>query len=190
MTRLPFSRPLTLALATSLTGCLPGLTLTQGQSAATKPGLVLIDFTLATNGGQPVPNLSPTQFSIYEDGTQVTSFEAKPSGVDAAAHAARYTLLYCTPARGGFHDVRVAAHSPDGLIGELTYRFNADGFAPGCGLNPPAEVVQPPEPPPPEKKTEPAREPPKKPRPHPAAPPTPEAPPPHAPEPSSDPFAP
>lgn len=186
---------LVLALVTAATGCLPGLTLVQQHSNASKPGLVILDFTLATNSGKPVANLDATQFSIYEDGNRIAKFEAKAGEVDAVARAAHYTLLYCTPARGGFHEVRVSAHSPDDLIGDFVYRFNADGFGPGCELGAPPEPEHPPErpaePPPAEKKPPPPPPAVKKARPHPVTPPPPtDSPPAHAPEPASDPFAP
>lgn len=42
-----------------------------------------------------------------------------------------YLLSYCSPARAGDHEVTIEAIS-QGATGELTYRFNAEGFGPGC----------------------------------------------------------
>jgi len=46
-----------------------------------------------------------------------------------------YLLSYCTPARAGEHDVRLEATAPSSSgerHGNLTYRFKADDFGPGC----------------------------------------------------------
>jgi hypothetical protein len=51
-----------------------------------------------------------------------------------------YLLSYCTPARAGEHDVRLEAAAPSDSgerHGNLTYRFKADNFAPGCDPNTP-----------------------------------------------------
>jgi hypothetical protein len=42
-----------------------------------------------------------------------------------------YLLSYCSPARAGEHDVTIEAQAQD-ATGELTYRFDAAGFGPGC----------------------------------------------------------
>ena len=47
-----------------------------------------------------------------------------------------YLLSYCSPARAGTHQVTIEAVS-EGDRGELTYEFNAKGFAPGCDANRP-----------------------------------------------------
>jgi hypothetical protein len=51
-----------------------------------------------------------------------------------------YLLSYCTPARAGMQEVRIETHAPDGLMGELTYSFSADGFGPGCDPTSPPVV--------------------------------------------------
>ncbi|HMI86859.1 MAG TPA: VWA domain-containing protein [Polyangiaceae bacterium] len=46
-----------------------------------------------------------------------------------------YLLSYCTPARAGEHDVRLEATASSNSgerRGNLTYRFKADNFGPGC----------------------------------------------------------
>src|SRR6185503_576181 len=51
-----------------------------------------------------------------------------------------YLLSYCTPARAGEHDVRLEATAKldsGERHGNLTYRFKADNFAPGCDPNTP-----------------------------------------------------
>jgi hypothetical protein len=102
-------------------------------------------------------------------GRNGTLLEPDPARVGQAFAAAEakvveaskryYLLSYCTPARAGMQDVRIETHAPDGLMGEITYNFNADGFVPGCDPTAPpvlqAERV--PEPPAVEKK---AKEPP------------------------------
>jgi hypothetical protein len=56
-----------------------------------------------------------------------------------------YLVSYCTPARAGLHEVRIEAHSRDDLLGDVTYRFHADGFTAGCDpTNPPGFEVTPP----------------------------------------------
>ncbi len=127
------------------------------------------------------------------------AFDAVAAKIDAAA-ARFYLVSYCTPARAGVHDVRIQARSPDGLMGDLTYKFNADGFGPGCDpsappgydLARPPDASSPPTSPPAEAKK---KEPPKKAarKPRPTTPPdgasAPPAPAP-APPPAADPFAP
>jgi hypothetical protein len=51
-----------------------------------------------------------------------------------------YLLSYCTPARAGEHDVKIEAIAKSESSerhGNLTYRFKADNFAPGCDPNTP-----------------------------------------------------
>lgn len=122
------------------------------------------------------------------------AFEAAAGKIEAAA--ARYYLLsYCTPSRAGFHEVRIEARAPDGVTGDLTYRFNADGFGPGCDPTTPSgfDLSHPPPPPAPERKPEAPAKKPKRPRP--PSPPSAGAPtPPSTPSPGpatdGDPFAP
>jgi Mg-chelatase subunit ChlD len=80
-------------LAAALIGCVPGLTLTTLQTAANKPSNVAIYFTVNTNDGHPVPGLTAGQFSIYEDGSQVSTFESKQTMLNPKVAAAHYTLL-------------------------------------------------------------------------------------------------
>ena len=51
-----------------------------------------------------------------------------------------YLLSYCTPARAGEHDVRIEATQKSDAAerhGNVTYRFKADNFGPGCDPNTP-----------------------------------------------------
>jgi hypothetical protein len=120
-----------------------------------------------------------------------SAFDKAAAKVEAAA-GHYYLLSYCTPKRGGLHTMRIEAHGPDNLLGDVSYAFNADGFGDGCDPTSPPGFDAPPPPPPVEKK-EAKKETPRKPahKPHPAA-----APPagggatPPPPPPASDPFAP
>lgn len=93
-----FSPRPTLALlsalaGTTLVGCIPGLTLVPLQTAASKPSNVAIYFTVDTNDGKPVPGLTADQFSIFEDGSQVSTFESKQTILNPKVAASQYTLL-------------------------------------------------------------------------------------------------
>jgi hypothetical protein len=46
-----------------------------------------------------------------------------------------YLLSYCSPSRAGEHELRVEPVLADGKKGDITYRFNADGFTPECDPN-------------------------------------------------------
>ncbi len=125
---------------------------------------------------------------LAEIGRSGTITEADPANMTKAfdsvaakvvtATGRYYLLSYCSPAREGSHEVRIEAHSHDGLIGDLTYRFSADGFGPGCDPTVPTGFEAPRAEPPPKK------EPPRKPAKKPAAPPQAPA------APAVDPFAP
>ena len=115
------------------------------------------------------------------------AFDAAVAKVLAASKH-YYLLSYCTPARAGLQDVRVETHAAGGLMGELTYSFNADGFAPGCDPTSPQMLVarRPPPPPVEDKNAKEPTEPKKvhKPHPAPASPPSPPTSAPPAPPPS------
>jgi len=61
-----------------------------------------------------------------------------------------YLLSYCSPSRAGEHEVEVEANAA-GTSGRLSYRFNANGFGPGCDPNtkPSFDVKHPRQPAPP-----------------------------------------
>jgi hypothetical protein len=46
-----------------------------------------------------------------------------------------YLLSYCSPARAGEHELTVEPFTSDGKMGEVSYRFNAEGFGPNCDPN-------------------------------------------------------
>ncbi len=46
-----------------------------------------------------------------------------------------YLLSYCSPARAGVHQLTVQPVNPEGLYGNVSYMFNADGFTPNCDPN-------------------------------------------------------
>jgi hypothetical protein len=69
------------------------------------------------------------------------------------ASSKRYYLLsYCSPSRAGEHEVEIQANGA-GTSGRLAYRFNANGFGPGCDPNtkPSFDVKHPRQPLPPPK---------------------------------------
>ena len=55
-----------------------------------------------------------------------------------------YLLSYCSPSRAGEHEVEIEANGA-GSSGRLGYRFNANGFGPGCDPNsrPPFDMKHP-----------------------------------------------
>jgi len=61
-----------------------------------------------------------------------------------AASKKYYLLSYCSPSRAGEHEVEVEANGA-GTSGRLAYRFNAQGFGPGCDPNsrPPFDMKHP-----------------------------------------------
>ena len=168
------------------------VTLPQLRAALSAPQNGSLDlFAIGVGGEMDLPRLQ----EIGRNGTiternpenMAAAFDAVAAKVEAAA--ARYYLLsYCTPARAGVHQVRILAHGPRNLTGELTYRFTADGFGPNCDPNTPTGFdLHQPEPivvgeKKPEKKEPP---PPRRaPKPRPVSPPSGPA------EPPADPFAP
>ena len=66
-----------------------------------------------------------------------------------AASKRYYLLSYCSPSRAGEHEVQIEANGA-GTSGRLAYRFNANGFGPGCDPNtrPSFDVKHPRQPPP------------------------------------------
>src|SRR5438552_11118644 len=55
-------------LAAPLGGACGGLKLQLVDASVRKPSNVAVYFTVDTTGGEPVANLQPTDFHIYEDG--------------------------------------------------------------------------------------------------------------------------
>jgi hypothetical protein len=139
--------------------------------------------------------------SVVEPDSSNLSSAFDAAATKMEARAGRYYLLsYCSPARGGSHSVRVEAHTPTGLTGELTYRFSAEGFEAGCDPEtPPSFLAEHPAAPPPQadKKKDAPKKPAPAPKKRPAPTPPSDSPPPTArpaapppPPPGDEPFAP
>jgi hypothetical protein len=64
-----------------------------------------------------------------------------------AASKKFYLLSYCSPSRAGEHEVEIEANAA-GTSGRLAYRFNSNGFGPGCDPNtkPPFDMKHPKQP--------------------------------------------
>jgi hypothetical protein len=76
-------------IATS--GC--GLKLQLVDSSVRKPSNVAVYFTVDTHGGEPVANLTPEDFHIYEDKQPVSILESKQTILQPEVAAIHYTLL-------------------------------------------------------------------------------------------------
>jgi len=77
----------------ALSGCLPTLAVVPLRSASSKPSNVAVYFTVDTQEGKPVANLTADQFTIYEDGSKVSAFESKQTILNPKVGSAHYTLL-------------------------------------------------------------------------------------------------
>src|SRR5690349_10832346 len=73
-------------------GC-GGLKLQLVDSSVRKPSNVAVYFTVDTRGGQPVADLTPQDFHIYEDGQPVSILESKQTILQPEVAAIHYTLL-------------------------------------------------------------------------------------------------
>jgi hypothetical protein len=58
-----------------------------------RPSNIAVYFTVDTTRGDPVPDLTPTDFHIYEDGQPVSAFESQQTILQPEVAAAHYTLL-------------------------------------------------------------------------------------------------
>lgn len=76
----------------SLTGC-AGLKLQPVDASVRKPSNVAVYFTVDTTSGQPVADLQPTDFRIYEDGKPVSVLESRQTILQKEVAAVHYTLL-------------------------------------------------------------------------------------------------
>lgn len=63
------------------------------DSSVRKPSNVAVYFTVDTSRGQPVPDLKPQDFRIYEDGKPVSTLESKLTILQPDVAAVHYTLL-------------------------------------------------------------------------------------------------
>ena len=73
-------------------GC-TGLRLQPVDASVRKPSNVAVYFTVDTTSGQPVANLQPTDFLIYEDAKPVSVLESKQTILQEQIAAIHYTLL-------------------------------------------------------------------------------------------------
>ena len=73
-------------------GC-AGLKLQLVDASVRKPSNVAVYFTVDTRGGEPVADLTPREFHIYEDGQPVSVLESKQTILQPEVAAIHYTLL-------------------------------------------------------------------------------------------------
>jgi hypothetical protein len=73
-------------------GC-AGLKLQMVDSSVRKPSNVAVYFTVDTKGGEPVADLTPQDFHIYEDAEPVSILESKQTILQPEVAAIHYTLL-------------------------------------------------------------------------------------------------
>jgi hypothetical protein len=81
-----------LAWAASLVGC-ASLKLQMVDRSVQRPSNIAVYFTVDTSRGDPVADLTPADFHIYEDGQPVSIFESKQTILQPEVAAAHYTLL-------------------------------------------------------------------------------------------------
>lgn len=81
-----------LILACAVLGC-GGLKLQLVDASVRKPSNVAVYFTVDTSGGQPVADLTPNDFHIYEDGKPVSTLESQQTILQQEIAAVHYTLL-------------------------------------------------------------------------------------------------
>ncbi len=74
-------------------GCASGLRVTMLEAAHRKPSNVAVFFSVHTSGGEPVPNLEPSHFHIYEDDSLVSLYESRQTIVNPEVAVEHYTLL-------------------------------------------------------------------------------------------------
>jgi len=74
-------------------GACGGLKLQLVDASVRKPSNVAVYFTVDTTSGQPVANLQPTDFRIYEDGQPISSLESQQTILQQEIAAVHDTLL-------------------------------------------------------------------------------------------------
>lgn len=79
---------------------------------------------------EQLAELGHTGFVKAAEGDLGGAFDRAASLIEAAARKF-YLLSYCSPSRAGTHELRVELVHGE-VSGELSHRFNADGFGPGC----------------------------------------------------------
>ena len=91
------SRPVLISLSLTLgalsAGCASGLKVSMVEAAHRKPSNVAVFFTVQTRAGEPVPELQPGQFRIYEDGALVSAYESRQTIINPEVAVEHYTLL-------------------------------------------------------------------------------------------------
>ena len=81
-----------LAAATVAMGC-ASLKLQMVDRSVQRPSNIAVYFTVDTSRGDPVADLTPSDFHIYEDGQPVSVFESQQTILQPEVAAAHYTLL-------------------------------------------------------------------------------------------------
>lgn len=76
----------------ALTGC-TGLNLQMVDRSVQKPSNIAVYFTVDTTRGDPVPDLRPEDFHIYEDDRPVSVYESRQTILQPEVAAAFYALL-------------------------------------------------------------------------------------------------
>jgi hypothetical protein len=79
-------------VSTAAAGCM-GLKLQLVDASVRKPSNVAVYFTVDTKGGEPVADLTPQDFRIFEDGQPVSMLESKQTILQPEVAAIHYTLL-------------------------------------------------------------------------------------------------
>lgn len=80
------------ALIAATAGC-AGLKLQLVDASVRKPSNIAVYFTVDTKSGEPVPDLKPADFRIYEDDRPVSQLESKQTILNPEIAAVHYTLL-------------------------------------------------------------------------------------------------
>ena len=75
-----------------IAGC-TGLRLQLVDKSVQRPSNIAVFFTVDTTRGDPVPDLKPTDFRIYEDAEPVSVYESKQTILQPEVAAVHYTLL-------------------------------------------------------------------------------------------------
>jgi len=83
--------PLVIAVS-ALAGC-TGLRLQLVDKSVQRPSNIAVYFTVDTTRGDPVPDLKPSDFNIYEDGGPVSQYESRQTILQPEVAAVHYTLL-------------------------------------------------------------------------------------------------
>jgi hypothetical protein len=86
------ARLLLVAVALSGIGC-ASLNLGLVDRSVQRPSNIAVYFTVDTSRGEPVTDLTPADFHIYEDGQPVSVYESRQTILQPEVAAAHYTLL-------------------------------------------------------------------------------------------------